>query len=165
MVAYVPSWKAPATAGLCHTEWPPLSASLPWGGHSLPPGFEVCKEFFLAPGVLLTGGSWVSGTLTGCTPPWTKQEHTDAEQQGMHFMWEFFGFLCQRKQQIQFISQDLPSAAWLHRQLRPAPACPVPGDNHSSAARATEPCLGSPEPWHPLQGSGNHSSNLCGRRM
>lgn len=93
----------------------------------------------------------------------------DAEQQGMHFMWEFFGFLCQRKQQKQFIPQDVPSAARLHRQLRPAPACLVLSLGTSTAqlhwARATGPCLCSPEPWHPLQGSGNYSSDLCGRRM
>lgn len=72
-----------------------------------------------------------------------RNEPSDGEQRGKRFMWEFFGFLCQRKQQTQSISQGLPSAARLHRQPRPAPACLVLplGYKHSSAA-----CTGH-KPW------------------
>ena len=143
---------------------PSLSASLPWVGPPCPTG--LLFHTLNGPDRRQPGGQrgprWPhasvdngeSGSLGGA-------RRLMPNSGGKHFMWEFFGFLCQRKQQTQSISQGLPSAARLHRQLRPAPACLVlpPRAKHSSATctgrRPQGSCPHSPKPClgHTLQGS------------
>lgn len=82
------------------------------------PRFEVLKQLFHTSNLLPRGSQLGQPLLrvpvhdgeVGLTG---RSALLGAAPRGEHFMWEFFGFLCQREQQPRAISRGLPSAAWL----------------------------------------------------